>query len=286
MFKATTISYFAIVTFLILYPCGVFGYEIDYPDFSNLSTWTLNGDAQGATDLGHSCLGITRAQSSELSSAYLSDRVPFTADYSFSTGFSFRIHDPGPTTAADGFTFVIQNDPRGLSALGSGGGDLGYGGKGNTGPELITPSFAVEFDTFPWLAWDPNGNHIGVNLNGHLDSLTTATPPTDLANGQMKYCWIDYDGASDRAKVFFSEEDLKPQTPIIDYTVDLSSVFNGQKDLYVGFTGATGGETSAQDVHRWSLSTTAIVPEPSGTMLLGLGIAGLLAFGWRQRSRR
>ena len=53
---------------------------------------------------------------------------------SFTTDFTFQLLNPN----ADGFTFTIQN--AGTTALGSGGGGLGY--------QIIGKSVAVKFDLY------------------------------------------------------------------------------------------------------------------------------------------
>src|SRR6202008_4980270 len=89
-------------------------------------------------------------------SAFLTSRVDISNPWSVE--FTFDMNSC-VSCRADGLAFVIQNDPAGANALGTGGGNLGYTG--------ITPSFAVEFDTWQNTEFaDPNNNHVGVLLSG------------------------------------------------------------------------------------------------------------------------
>lgn len=93
--------------------------------------------------------------------------VPLQVRDGFTTTFQFNMwHQTGgydwegpmtDTDGADGFAFVIQNDPLGEAALGVGAGGLGY--------EYIRNAVALEFDTWrnaPWYG-EPNGNHISLH---------------------------------------------------------------------------------------------------------------------------
>ena len=64
---------------------------------------------------------------------------------------------------ADGAAVIFQNDPRGATALGGGGGALGYSG--------ITPSAAYQINVYA-----PNTIGTGVNINGATGGYTTTAP--------------------------------------------------------------------------------------------------------------
>ena len=95
------------------------------------SQLTLNGNA----NISGSNLDLTDGGYSEAGSAF-SNKAVDTA--SFQTSFDFQVEETYTYPLADGFTFTIQgNNPQ---ALGNGGGDLGYGGIGN--------SVAIKFDYY------------------------------------------------------------------------------------------------------------------------------------------
>jgi hypothetical protein len=148
-----------------------------YNDFSDYSQFTINGSARGgiSADDGHKVLRLTPAARGQGGSAFLTKRVSLVGGRSFSSYFSFQMSHQGGDygiNGADGLVFVVQTK---ANNVGSTGGGIGYQG--------ISPSLGVEFDT--WLndesyAQDPNGNHIGINLNGSAHSVATSSPSQSL----------------------------------------------------------------------------------------------------------
>lgn len=197
---------------------------------------TLNGSAQivGGT------LRLTEAVGSQRGSAFVTAPFALDGNTSFSSFMVFRMHSG---SGADGFTFTIHSDTGGASELGSGGGSLGYGG--------ISPSIAVEADTFLNGGADPDANHIGINLNGSLTSVATATMGPNLDGGQPFYLWVDYDGTTDLLDVFINDLNVKPGTPTLSLNHDLFALLGDS--VFVGFTAATGGLNNVHDIESWAL---------------------------------
>jgi autotransporter-associated beta strand protein len=170
--------------------------------------------------------------------------APVSVGSGFSTTFNFRISSPGGISdgtgvGADGLAFVLQRI--GATALGGTGEGIGYSG--------LSPSVAVEFDT--WLnGHDPNSNHVGVNTNGNLTSLTTTAVTPNFDNGARWTAWIDYNGTT--LEVRASTDGLRPTTALLSQTVNLATTLGGTT-AYLGFTAATGGATGVHDVLSWAL---------------------------------
>jgi hypothetical protein len=71
-----------------------------------------------------------------------------------------------------------------------------------------------------------------------------------------------------------SDSPVKPADSIHNVSF-LPGAF-GSSNLFVGFTGATGGLTDNHDILSFSITP---VPLPGAVLLFGAGLAGLAAFG-------
>lgn len=115
---------------------------------------------------------MTHSQTSQDASMWFS--VPQNVASGFNVWFEFKITPGGAYATADGIAFVIQNalsqgtdavtqcgsTGQGPTALGGGGGCLGYGG--------IPNSVALEFDTYNNEPWDSADYGSGSNYANHI----------------------------------------------------------------------------------------------------------------------
>lgn len=246
-----------------------------YTDFSDVSGLQLNGNAIQNANV----LQLTPSEFGQSGSAFTLLSTPLGELATFSTYFQFRISNSngywdvdGP--GADGLVFVIQ--PLANNVGGAGGG-IGYYGIGN--------SLGIEFDTWQNGEFnDPNGNHVGVDLNGNLNSVATAIESTLFNNGNIWNAWIEYDGTNGQLDVRWSQDATRPVASQLSYNVDLLSVL-GSQTAYIGFTSGTGYAYNQHDILSWQYSDTiAAVPEPSEALLLSAGT--LLLAGWAARRRQ
>lgn len=230
--------------------------NFQYSDFSSTAGLSLVGSA---TQNGN-VLRLTPADYYQAGAAWYNTQVPVAGG--FQTTFQFQFSDFG-SLIADGITFTIQ--PGSAAALGSWGGDLGYGGIGN--------SLAVEFDTYNNGEFnDPNENHVGIDLNGSMEhSLGVATPSGLMADGSVHTARITYAGGN--LSVFL--DDLS--TPLLNEPLNLGSLVSlNAGQAYVGLTGGTGAGYENQDILNWSFQS---VPEPGQYALAaGLGLIGFAAY--------
>ncbi|MEQ1353285.1 MAG: hypothetical protein ABLT11_04655, partial [Candidatus Acidiferrum sp.] len=162
----------------------------------------------------------------------------------FTTDFTFQLTTPN----ADGMTFAIQN--AGLTAIGGGGGGLGYGPDTPGGaPPAIANSVAIKFDIF-----DNVGE--GVNSTGlYTGGASPTTPATtfaggiDLHNGHIFSAHIVYDGTTLTMTV--TDTQATTNTFTKSWTVNIPSAIGGNT-AYVGYTGGVGGLTVRSEIITWT----------------------------------
>jgi hypothetical protein len=190
----------------------------------------------------------------------------------FTTTFSFQLGNPS-TYNADGFAFVIQNSS--LSALGSGGCGIGFGGSssgcGTSGG--IPNSVAIEFNTYPNGAGvDPSGDDVTIQNCGGIGANSVdlrcslkyndLTGKINLADGSVHVAAITYTPSSlstcgvtgtqtcSTLDVVLDGVDLFPGGVLFDITtIGLSA-----SSAYVGFTAGTGGGNDDQDILSWTFT--------------------------------
>lgn len=174
----------------------------------------------------------------------------------------FNLNLGSSNAGADGIAFVLHNDSRGTSALGGLGGYMGYGNKhpGQSGDSgsTITPSLAVEFDTYyngtAGDFNDPTFDHISVVRNGDLSDPDTTvqadTTSADIEDGDCHSVCVHWDPSTYSLEVSFDGQTR------VSMTIDaVDEIFGGSSDVYWGFTAATGAQRNLQVVCIESINT-------------------------------
>lgn len=262
--------------------------NIQYPTFISTAGMRFNGSAAQSGDR----IRLTPTATSQAGSAFRNTAAVLPDDYSFRTNFAFQIGGSGPGgisdpdgIGADGFTFTVHRDARGPAALGSLG--CGLGLTNCNGTNNIQPYVAVEFDTWHTGALDPasnngtNGNHIAIDASTSQVSLFQTGALPRFNNGATQYAWIDYDGATDTMRVYLNgAANVKPATPTLSGTIDLSALFGGATDVYLGFTAGTGGAYGNHDILSWQFTADAPTapPPPVGPQRFADEQIGISAF--------
>lgn len=221
--------------------CAVEGQAATIFNFGNFNSCAglqINGNAACTGGV----LRLTPAVTGQAGTAFSTIQVPLGAGASFSTFFSFRISNPGGIgdsdgAGADGLVFVVQPVS---STIGGGGGGMGYFG--------IPTSLGIEFDTFFNGGVDPDGNHVGIDLNGSVVSVQTASVSPPLNNGSVWFAWVDYNGSVIEMRL--SQSAVRPVSPTLSYAVNLVSVL-GTSQAFVGFTAGTGAGWENHDILSW-----------------------------------
>jgi hypothetical protein len=170
----------------------------------------------------------------EDSSAFWNQKVNVQA---FTNDFTFQIVNPG----ADGFSFAIQGSSP--TALGGVGGGLGYQG--------VTNSVAVKFDIYDNAG--EGANSTGLYLNGAVPTMpaTTIGGGVNLLSGDVMSVHMTYNGTA--LTMTITDTSNPSQTFTTSWPVNIAA-FVGSTG-YVGFTGATGGLVSTQQILTWSYAT-------------------------------
>lgn len=264
---SNTVKTLALVPLICVLCAGeVSATSSNYTDFASTAGLTLNGDAAPVGNV----LRLVPNADSKSGTAFLTAPISLDSATGFSTAFEFKVTtDTGNPT--DGFTFLLQNDAAGFSALGADGQGLGYVG--------LAPSVAVVFR-----GRDPN--LIGV-ITGGVDPADLSTPfqPAGYYTGtegefynRNAYAWIDYDATTRNLSVYLSASSTKPGNVIMSTTVDVFATLGSQ--AYVGFSAGNGGAYGSQDILNWSFTSPVPEPQTYAVLLAGLGLVG-----WRIRRR-
>jgi len=202
-----------------------------YPNGFTGTDLTFNG----TTTLNGTRLRLTDGNGGEAGSAFFT--APVNAQF-FTSDFTFQLTDP----AADGITICIQN--QGPTALGSTGGDLGYGGSPGIGN-----SVAIKFDLYDNAG--EGDNSTGIYTGGE----DPFVPAIDLTPSGINL----HSGDILRARLIYYNPNLTLQ--IVDtansteyfsteFTIDIPATTGGDT-AYVGFTGGTGGLAAIQEILAW-----------------------------------
>ena len=167
----------------------------------------------------------------------------------FTASFTYQASRPGGGDpngdGGDGIAFVLQDDPRGVGALGdpTQGNTLGYGGAG-----AIMHSVALRLSIF-------GGASESLGTNGEAQPYGD-TGSVDLRNGHPIRITLDYDGA-------VLTETLKDAVTgdafTEDHAVDIPAVL-GEPTALVGFSGASGNATALQTVRDFTFTERPAVP--------------------------
>jgi len=209
----------------------------------NGSGWTFNGSATVANDV----VTLTPAQNDQRGSLFFNTAIP-TNLAGFQVHFTYKATGP-LNNSADGITLILQNDPRGLSALGDAGGALGY-----AGGAAVTNSAGLALNIYPGNAQNgPKG--IAACAGGYINFPYTDVAPVTLDSGNPIDVNLTYDGNTVTAVL--AEQGTANTRTLSFFVGSLPSLITGNA-AYLGFTGSTGGVNARQDVSNFSFTANNI----------------------------
>lgn len=237
------------------------------------SDFTLNGNTEATAggvpsidDLTQTLKATTNTNGNATSAFFITPQsiTNFTASY---------LYDMGLSTAnpADGVAFVLQNDPRGGTALGDGGGGLGY-----TGGNGVNNSVALSLDIWNGgNAANPTRAGIGMNRAGFSYVPTT---PVNLRTNPVRVDIAYRDGIFTQTLT----DTVTNATSTQQFFGDVALI-TGSNTGFVGFTGGTGGANAEQFISNFNyIEGNAPVPTtPTRATLIpnmpsgGMGFMGV-----------
>ncbi len=209
--------------------------------------WFVNNTTITSNPISNNVLTLTDSANNEARSAWFNQTVPVVSGSTGFTAFFTYTPSAGSNPRADGMTFVLQNDPNTVKALGAGGGGLGYSTNDQpTGTAAMSPSVAYEVNIY-------SGHQIGTNF---VDSTTVPATlnfnPTGTVNmnsGDPINVVLSYNASTH----ILTETDTDATTSATfttSYTKDIVSIL-GSSTAYIGFTGATGGSNATQTISNF-----------------------------------
>lgn len=200
-------------------------------------TYFLNGSAEF---IGGDCYQLTPDLGTQNGTVWYGEQLDLTLPFDIQFRMNFGSTD---ANGADGICFVLHT--QGTSAIGVSGGGMGYLNFGT--------SLGIEFDTWQNGDYaDPFFDHIAIQKNGDINhnGINNIAGPIqadpfseNIEDGEYHIVQITWDPSTQLIQVFFDcalrlqgNEDL------------INGIFNGQSQVWWGFTAATGGASNIQTV--------------------------------------
>lgn len=238
----TTIRLVSLAALMLGAAIGATPAHADVAGFSDFAPVNTNGHGAGLGLGGDkTMLTLTDGGPDETTSAFA--RVPQRVT-SWTASFTYQVN-PGVQGGGDGVAFVLQNDPRGVQAIGdtSAGNALGYGGK-----SPIARSAAFLLHVF-------SASGAAAVTNGAAPSFND-TDTIDLRGGHPIRVTLAYDGA-------VLTETFQDLTTSDSFTqedaLDIPKAVEGAT-ARVGFSGASGQATAVQTVRDFVFTVRPDVP--------------------------
>ena len=210
--------------------------------------YCMSGQASEINGVG-GCIQMTPNKQAQIGCMWNTTQINMASSFDYTYSVNMGTNDGN---GADGMTFVLQNNPAGLSACGNSGYQLAAGPLSNT--------FIIEFDTFNnnngTYTSDIAADHIAIDVNGNMNAPVAGPVQASALNANIE------DGANHTVRITWN-----PGTTVFDIYFDgslrltytnniIANVFGGNPNVYWGFTSSTGLYTNTQTLCPGTLPGT------------------------------
>lgn len=240
--------------------------------------YTVSNDAWTVNDGGCCSTGmvdITGTGSTlELGHAGYDTGTAFTkVARDISQGFTASFTFQASGTGTEGFTFIVQNDPRGANAVGVNNGGMGYGNSGDAsgGVSAILNSFAIGFWTGSGAS---NNGKVALVTSGNNPSTGTIQPSgiSNFQSGPVSTV-VTYDATAQTLTARFTQGATQN-------TVTLATGFNATtytgNNVSIGFGTGSAGPANPVVITSLTLDTGTATPvAPAWSSAPAIGPAGV-----------
>ncbi|KAF5205622.1 Lectin receptor kinase, partial [Thalictrum thalictroides] len=172
----------------------------------------------------------------------------------FSTHFSFTIDTQNHSVYGDGLAFFLAPIwlPIPTNSVGQ------YLGLFNTTTANETSQnqiVFVEFDSFPNPEWDPDFQHVGINVNA-LYSANFVKWNAGLYSNQISNAWINYSASTKNLSILltYSNSSSSQDSYYVSHIVDITKIL--PEWVTIGFSAATGSNIERHSLNFWEFNST------------------------------
>jgi len=237
---------------------GATAARADFSGFGNLSQFTITQNDANASPTIPSSGTIELTNAGDEARSIFAD-APQTITQ-FSASFTFKATNvSGFNGGLPGAMFILENDPRGASAVGNSVDNYAFSG--------ISKSVGISFDLV--------NNTTGLFTNGVIGSGATTITSVSLASGDPINIQLTYTGGT-------LTETLTDTTTLANFTTTDLVLTNfattvGGSDAYVGLAAGTSSRALAgADEFFSNLQFSSSVPEPASLSLMAVTALPLL----------